>query len=173
MKFNRTSIDGVYVIETDQRSDARGFFARLFCVDEFSLADISFMPRQMSLSRNFALHTLRGMHFCLEPEAKMVRCVKGAILDVVFDIRRDSSTFGHSFGITLDDRELRGLFIAPGLAHGFLTLQSETDVLYQMERIYRPGFDAGLRWDDPMFAYAWPVKPAVINQRDDSWPDFH
>lgn len=172
MRFRRTPIEGVVIVEPELHVDARGFFTRLSCPEEFASAGIPFSPRQTSLSRNTARHTLRGMHFCLEPEAKLVRCVRGRIHDVVFDIRRDSATFGQSFGLDLDAAQAMALAIAPGLAHGFLTLEPECDVLYQMERLYRPGFDRGLRWNDAAFAYSWPAVPAVIDGKDASWPDF-
>jgi dTDP-4-dehydrorhamnose 3,5-epimerase len=172
MRFLPTAIDGVVVIEPDLHKDARGFFTRLSCPEEFATAGIPFGPRQTSLSRNIALHTLRGMHFCLEPEAKLVRCIRGRIHDVVYDIRPQSRTFGESFSLELDAQGAHALFIAPGLAHGFLTLEPDTDVLYQMERLYRPGFDRGLRWNDPGFGQTWPAAPAVMDPKDASWPDF-
>jgi dTDP-4-dehydrorhamnose 3,5-epimerase len=172
MRFRLTPIEGVVIVEPDLHVDARGFFTRLSCPEEFAAAGIAFAPQQTSLSRNTARHTLRGMHFCLESEAKLVRCVRGRIHDVVYDIRRDSRTFGQSFGLDLDAQGAAALFIAPGLAHGFLTLEDECDVLYQMQRLYRPGYDLGLRWDDPAFTHAWPAAPAVIDAKDAAWPDF-
>ena len=172
MRFIPTTIDGVMVIEPDLHADERGFFTRLSCTEEFEAANIAFAPKQTSLSRNLARHTLRGMHFCLEPEAKLVRCIRGRIHDVVFDIRQNSPTFGKSFGYDLDAESAHALYIAPGLAHGFLTLEPDSDVLYQMERLYRPGFDRGLRWNDPAFTHPWPASPQVIDAKDSSWPDF-
>lgn len=172
MRFSGTGIEGVLIVDPEPHEDERGFFARLSCPVEFADAHIAFSPNQTSISRNTARHTLRGMHYCLEPEPKLVRCVRGRILDVVFDIRRDSPTFGRAAGVELDPNGLRGLFIPAGVAHGFLTLEPDSDVLYQIERIYRPGFDAGLRWNDPRFAFDWPARPAIIGARDAQWPDF-
>ena len=172
MRFAKTDIEGLLIIDPDLHADERGFFARLSCPDEFAREGIDFRPVQTSVSRNDALHTLRGMHYCREPEAKLVRCARGAILDVVFDIRRDSPSFGRAVGVDLDDRGLRALYIPAGLAHGFLTLKPDSDVLYQIDRIFRPGFDEGLRWNDPRFSFAWPAAPAVIGARDANWPDF-
>jgi dTDP-4-dehydrorhamnose 3,5-epimerase len=172
MRFVPTDLAGVMIVEPDLHRDERGFFARLACDEEFAAAGIGFEARQTSLSRNLGLHTLRGMHSCREPEAKLVRCIRGRILDVVFDIRGDSPTFGRSFGIELDAEGAGGLYIPAGAAHGFLTLEPDTDVLYQIDRVYRPGCDFGLRWNDPMFAFAWPAPPAIISARDADYPDF-
>ena len=172
MRFLATQIAGVMIVEPDLHADERGFFTRLSCPEEFAATGVTFDPRQTSLSRNTARHTLRGMHFCSEPEAKLVRCTRGRILDVVFDIRPDSATYLKSFGVELDAIGARALFIPPGLAHGFLTLADETDVLYQIDRIYRPGHDQGLRWNDRAFGFAWPAAPAVIGARDATYADF-
>ena len=172
MRFAPTAIDGVLIVEPELQTDERGFFTRLNCVDEFASAGVAFVARQTSLSRNAARHTLRGMHYCVEPEAKLVRCARGKILDVVFDTRPDSPTFRRAFGVELDHESARGLYVPPGVAHGFLTLRADTDVLYQIDRAWRPGFDAGLRWNDPAFAFEWPAAPVVIGARDASWPDF-
>lgn len=172
MRFVAANIEGVFLVEPDLHTDARGFFTRLACPQEFAAAGISFEPRQTSLSRNTARHTLRGMHYCREPEAKLVRCVRGRIFDAVFDIRPESPTFRRTFAAELDADNARALFIPPGVAHGFLTLEAESDVLYQMDRLYRPGFDAGLRWNDPGFALNWPAPPAVVDARDAGWADF-
>ncbi len=172
MRFLETPLAGVLILEAEPNADNRGFFARLACPEEFARAGVAFETRQTSLSRNIARHTLRGMHYCLEAEAKLVRCVRGRIHDVVFDIRANSPTCGQAFGVDLDADGARGLYIAPGLAHGFLTLEPECDVLYQMQRLYRSGFDAGLRWNDAAFAYNWPATPAVIDARDASYADF-
>jgi dTDP-4-dehydrorhamnose 3,5-epimerase len=173
MRFVATDLVGVMIVEPELRHDNRGFFTRLNCEEEFAVAGIPFSACQTSLSRNITRHTLRGMHASIEPEAKLVRCTRGEILDVVFDIRRDSPTFGRSFCIALDAESARALYVPAGMAHGFLTLAPQTDVLYQIDRLYRPGFDFGLRWNDPLFAFAWPDSPAVISERDANYPDFH
>ena len=172
MRFTPTIIDGVFIADIEARSDARGFFARLSCPQEFAAAGIDFEPRQTSLSRNSASQTLRGMHFSTAPEAKLVRCTRGAIHDVAFDIRPQSPTYGRAFGLDLDAESSRALYFPEGVAHGFLTLEADSDVLYQMNRLYQPGSDGGLRWNDPFFNYRWPAKPAVIDARDSAYPDF-
>lgn len=160
------------VVHPDTHVDERGFFTRLQCPGEFAGAGISFTPLQTSLSRNTKALTLRGMHYATEPEAKLVRCVRGRMHDVIFDIRPDSPSYRKAFGVELDPQSALGLFMPPGVAHGFLTLEPDTDVLYQIDRIYRPGFDAGLRWNDPAFGFKWPSEPLVIGDRDRTWPDF-
>ncbi len=172
MQAASTAISGVFLLKPEPISDERGFFARLSCTDEFARLGISWCPKQMSLSRNTHVYTLRGMHYCMEPEAKLVRCGRGRILDVLFDIRRDSPTFGSCAGFELDAQSALSLYVPNGVAHGFLTLEPDCDVIYQMERIYRPGYDAGLRWNDPLFAFRWPAPPQVISARDASYPDF-
>jgi dTDP-4-dehydrorhamnose 3,5-epimerase len=172
MRFQSTSVEGVHLVEVEAKSDERGFFARLFCPEEFAAAGIPFSSRQTSLSRNRKRLTLRGMHYSTEPEAKLVRCTRGRIFDVAVDIRAGSSTFRHWCGYELDAAGASALYIPAGVAHGFLTLEDGCDVLYQVDRIYRPGFDAGVRWDDRAFGILWPGQPEVIHPRDAGFPDF-
>lgn len=172
MKFTATDIPGVVLIDIEPIADERGFFARLSCPIEMATAGIPFHPQQTSLSRNTARSTLRGMHYTTEPEAKLVRCVRGRIYDVALDLRPQSETFGKSIGCELDSKNAMALFIPAGVAHGFLTLAADSDVLYEIDRIYRPGFDAGVRWDDPFCKIKWPETPRVIHPRDLSYPDF-
>ena len=172
MRFLTTPVDGVVLVESDPAVDARGFFARLFDPQEFAANGISFAPLQTSLSHNLAAFTLRGMHYCTEPEAKLVHCSRGRIFDVALDIRRRSPTFGRWFGCELVGGNARGLLIPAGVAHGFLTIEPDSDVLYQIDRPYQPEFAAGVRWDDPAFDIHWPDAPAVINARDAEYPDF-
>lgn len=172
MRFLSTAVAGVMLVEPELIRDARGFFARLSCPEEMRAAGIAFQPLQTSLSRNDAMHTLRGLHFCLEPEAKLVRCVAGRIFDVALDLRAGSPTYLKHTAVELDARSACGLFIPPGVAHGFLTLEPQCDVLYQIDRIFRPGYDAGVRWNDPAFAIAWPAEPEVVSDRDNGYPDW-
>lgn len=172
MKFRATDIPGVMEVEAEPRADARGFFARIYCPEEFAAAGIAFSSTQINLSRNDRAHTLRGMHWQDPPhaEAKLVRVTSGAVHDVVIDLRPDSPTFRRWRAFRLDARKANALFIPEGCAHGFLTLADETDVLYQMSRPYVGGQARGLRYDDPGFAIDWPAAPAVIAQADLAWP---
>lgn len=174
MRIRDTEIPGVRLIEAEPAVDARGAFARLYCPDEFAAAGLAFAPVQVNLSRNPAALTLRGMHYQKPPraEAKLVHVTRGAIFDVALDLRRESSAFRRWVGVRLDAAGLAALFIPEGCAHGFLTLEPDTDVLYHMSRRFEPGRGRGVRWNDPAFAIAWPARPEVISERDAGYPDF-
>jgi dTDP-4-dehydrorhamnose 3,5-epimerase len=173
MDFQRTAVDGVFRVAAQPHRDERGAFARLHCPEEFAAAGIAFAPVQTSLSGNPHAGTLRGMHYQPAPhaETKLVRCVRGRVFDVAVDLRPDSSTYRKWVGLELSADNLLALFIPQGVAHGFLTLEADTDVLYQISPAYRPGHEAGVRWDDPAFGVAWPETPQLISPRDASYPD--
>ncbi|MBV1703231.1 MAG: dTDP-4-dehydrorhamnose 3,5-epimerase family protein [Hyphomicrobiales bacterium] len=172
MKFAATGIEGVVRVSPEPARDGRGFFARLHCADEFARAGHPFAPAQTSLSRNDAALTLRGMHWRAAPfaETKLVRVVRGAAFDVAVDLRPGSPTFRAWVGARLDAAGGDALLVPPGCAHGFLTLEEGTDVLYQIDRAYAPGHDRGFRWDDPAAGIDWPAAPAVVSARDATWP---
>jgi dTDP-4-dehydrorhamnose 3,5-epimerase len=174
VKFRRTDIADVVLVEPEPKADERGFFARLYCPDEFAAAKIDFTPLQVSLSRNQHMHTLRGMHFQNPPyaEAKLVHVTRGVAYDVIVDLRKDSATFGRWAAFELSAESARAVFIPQGCAHGFLTLAPETDVLYHIDRLQVGGQGRGYRWNDPAFGIRWPAEPAVISGADRAWPDF-
>ena len=174
MIFTPTAIAGVVVVETEPARDARGSFARLHCPDEFAAAGHPFTPAQTSLSHNARAGTLRGMHFQAAPyaETKLVRVTRGRAYDVVVDLRPQSPTHRQWAGVELDADKANAVLIPEGIAHGFLTLEDETDVLYQIAPTYSPGHDRGVRWDDPAFGVAWPKTPSVISDRDARYPDY-
>ncbi|MEM7744059.1 MAG: dTDP-4-dehydrorhamnose 3,5-epimerase, partial [Pseudomonadota bacterium] len=151
----------------------RGRFARLYCPEEFAAAGIDFAPVQVNLSTNFERYTLRGMHFQKPPhaEAKLVRVTRGRAWDVVLDLR-PGPTQGRWIAEELTANAMNALFLPEGVAHGFLTLEPETEVLYHMGRMYVPGHGDGVRWDDPTFAIDWPAVPKVLDGKDCDWPDF-
>ncbi|MDB5499731.1 MAG: rfbD [Phenylobacterium sp.] len=173
MRFSETGIDGVVVIDIEPREDARGAFARLQCPDEFAAAGHPFVPVQTSLSRNPHRGTLRGMHYQRAPhaETKLVRAVRGRMFDVALDLRTDSPSYRRWTSAELSAENGRALLIPQGVAHGFLTLEPDTDMLYQISPAFQPGHEAGVRWDDPAFAIAWPAAPQVISARDAGYPD--
>jgi dTDP-4-dehydrorhamnose 3,5-epimerase len=173
MRFSETAIPGVVAVDIEPREDARGAFARLHCPDEFTAAGHPFAPAQTSLSRNPRTGTLRGMHYQPPPhsETKLVRAVRGRIFDVALDLRAGSPTYRRWTSAELSAENGRALLIPEGVAHGFLTLEPDTDVLYQITPAFQPGHEAGVRWDDPAFAIAWPAAPQVISERDASYPD--
>lgn len=174
MRFLPTAIDGVVQVELEPVSDERGSFARLHCPEAFATAGHAFIPAQTSLSRNTQALTLRGMHYEAPPraEAKLVRVTRGRAFDVAVDLRPDSPTYRRWVGAELSADNGRAMLIGAGMAHGFLTLEPETDVLYQIDRMFEPGHGRGVRWDDPAFGIAWPAKPLVISRRDAEYPDF-
>lgn len=173
MRFAGTAIDGVTVVDLDPSSDERGYFARLHCPDEFAAAGHPFVPAQTSLSRNTAAYTLRGLHYEAPPraEVKLVRATRGRIFDVAVDLRPDSPTYLKWTGAELSADNGRALLIGAGMAHGFITLEPDTDVLYQIDRMFEPGHGRGVRWNDPAFGVDWPAPPAVISERDATYPD--
>lgn len=172
MKFAPTGIAGVVRVEWEPRGDDRGAFSRLHCPDEFAAAGHAFEPAQTSLSRNPAKGTLRGMHYQPSPhgETKLVRVVRGAVFDVAIDLREGSPTYRRWTAAELTAANGAALLIPEGIAHGFLTLEPDTDVLYQISPKYAPGREAGVRWDDPAFGIDWPETPALISDRDASYP---
>jgi dTDP-4-dehydrorhamnose 3,5-epimerase len=173
MRFSETTIPGVVIVDIEPHADERGLFARLQCPDEFAAAGHPFAPAQTSLSRNPQRHTLRGLHHQPPPraETKLVRVVRGRIFDVAVDLRRGSSTYLRWTAAELSAETARALLIPEGVAHGFLTLEPDTDVLYQISPRFEPGHEAGARWDDPAFAIAWPAAPRLISERDAGYPD--
>jgi dTDP-4-dehydrorhamnose 3,5-epimerase len=173
MQFAETGIAGVLLVLAEPNEDERGGFARLQCPDEFAAAGALFEPVQTSLSRNPRPGTLRGLHYQPEPygERKLVRAVRGRMFDVALDLRPGSRTYLKWVGAELSAENATALFIPEGVAHGFLTLEPDTDVLYQISPKFAPGHEAGVRWDDPAFAIQWPAAPALISERDASYPD--
>jgi dTDP-4-dehydrorhamnose 3,5-epimerase len=174
MIFRETKLAGAFVIDLEPRTDDRGFFARCFCEHEFAEHGLPTRFPQCNLSRNKGKRTLRGMHFQAAPhqESKLVRCVSGAIYDVVVDLRAGSPTYLAWVGVDLSAENGRSLFIPEGLAHGFLTLEDHTDVFYHMGDFFRPEGAMGVRWNDPRFGIEWPETPSVISERDATYPDF-
>jgi len=175
LRFIETELAGAYVLELDRHVDERGFFARVWCRDEFADLGLTAELAQCSISRNTRAGTLRGLHFQRPPheEAKLVRCTSGAIYDVIVDLRSASATHGRWISVELDAVGGRSLYVPEGFAHGFQTLVDDTDVLYMMSTPYFPEAAAGVRWDDSSFQIEWPATSSrTINERDRSWPDF-
>jgi dTDP-4-dehydrorhamnose 3,5-epimerase len=172
--FRETPLSGAWVLELAPHRDERGFFARTYCDRELAEHGLPTHWPQCNLSRNTRKGTLRGMHYNLPPhrEAKLVRCVRGAIWDAIIDLRADSPTRLRWFGLELSAEQGNALYIPEGFAHGFITLQDDTDVFYHMGRVYEGAAARGLRWDDPRVAIAWPLAPVVIDERDRTYPDF-
>jgi dTDP-4-dehydrorhamnose 3,5-epimerase len=174
MKFTETRLSGAYVIELQAIEDDRGFFARTFCRQELADHDLIGDVVQANMSWNKTRGTLRGMHYQYAPyqETKLIRCTRGSLYDVIIDLRPESPTFGEHFGVELSDRNRKALFVPRGFAHGFITLEDDTDAFYMVSQSYQPGSEGGIRWNDPRFGIEWPMKPVVISEKDANWPDF-
>jgi dTDP-4-dehydrorhamnose 3,5-epimerase len=173
MRFRETKLRGVFEIDLEPSFDERGFFARSWCRREFTARGLSPALAQCNVSYNDRKGTLRGMHYQQpHPEAKLVRCIRGAIYDVALDLRRDSPTFRRWVASVLTAENRRALYISEGFAHGFQTLVNDTEVFYQMSEFYKEGSGRGVRWDDPAFAIDWPVPVQVISERDRTYPAF-
>ena len=175
MQFQPLSIAGAYLVQVEPHADERGLFARVFCRDEFAAAGLPGAFVQSSLSFNARRGTLRGMHFQRSPsrEDKLVRCVRGAVHDVLLDLRPDSPSYLRHEGLRLDDANRDSVFIPHGVAHGFLTLADASEVLYAMTDVYAPSLADGVRWNDPAFAIGWPdAGEMTISARDAGYPDF-
>lgn len=174
MRISQTAITGCFSIDAEPMRDERGHFTRVFCVEELASAGIVFSCPQINLSGNAKRFTLRGLHYQDPPfaEAKFVRAVRGRAFDVVVDLRPSSASYKRWISIVLDSAAMNAVYVPEGCAHGFLTLEDDTDILYQMGRSFMPGKGLGIRWNDPSFAIDWPCLPTVISERDRTYPDF-
>ena len=175
MKITPTKIPGVMVIDLERRSDERGFFARQWCAEEMTAAGLDPRLSQMNISRSVAAGTLRGIHFQKVPhaEVKLVRCAKGAFFDVAVDLRPESATYCQWFGIELSAETGQMLYIPEGCGHAALTLEPDTDIVYQASVPYAPASATGIRFNDPAIAIAWPHSIEVVSLQDRNWPAFN
>lgn len=174
MIFTETPLRGAYLIDLEKRGDDRGFFARAFCEQEFGAHELATRFVQVNNSLSAQKGTLRGMHYQLVPKAetKLVRSIRGALYDVILDLRDGSPTFGKSFGAELTAENRRMMYVPKGFAHGFITLADDSEALYFVDEFYAPGQERGIRWNDPRFAIQWPIAPVVISDKDRSHGDF-
>jgi dTDP-4-dehydrorhamnose 3,5-epimerase len=172
VKFHETALAGAFIVEPDPMTDERGSFARIVCQREFEARGLPGLFVQSSVSTNLCAGTLRGLHMRTAPsaEAKLVRCIAGRLADVIVDLRPESATFRRHEIVELDAATLRALLVPEGFAHGFVTLQDHTVVLYQMTEFYEPGGESGIRFDDPELAISWPRPPAMMSARDAAFP---
>jgi len=172
--FQKTNLSGVFEIQLEPLRDERGFFARTWCREEFRSHGLDHKLVQCSISFNVRKGTLRGLHYQVSPhqETKLVRCTRGAIFDVVVDLRPQSPTFRGWTAVVLTSEKRNMVFVPHGCAHGFLTLEDESEVFYQMSEFYDAVSSRGVRWDDPAFQIAWPSRVEVISDRDRTYPDF-
>jgi len=174
VKFHETELQGAFIIELDRMTDQRGFFARSWCRKEFE--DHGLVPDvvQANVSYNHVAGTLRGMHYQISPyeETKLIRCTRGALYDVIVDLRPGSPTHKKWIGVELTQDNYRMLYVPASFAHGFITLQDATEAAYFVTEAYTPGAERGLRWNDPAFGIVWPRAVDVISDKDAAWPDY-
>jgi len=172
--FVETTIPGAFRIELERHADERGAFARIWCARELEAHGLRARLAQCSISTNARKGTLRGMHYSVPPaaEAKVVRCVRGAIYDVLLDLRRESPTYLTWVSETLTADNGRAFYVPEGVAHGFQTLEDATDVLYEISEFYDSACARGVRWDDPTFRIVWPEGERIISERDRTHPSF-
>jgi dTDP-4-dehydrorhamnose 3,5-epimerase len=171
MIFVETELKGAYIIELERREDDRGFFARAFCQKEFEAHGLKPIIAQTNIASNRKKGTLRGMHFQHPPaaETKLVRCTRGAILDIIVDLRPESPTYLRHIAVELNEDNQRALFVPERFAHGYQALRDNTDTSYQVGEFYTPGSESGLRHDDPRLGLSWPLPVAVISDKDRAW----
>ncbi|MEI7643598.1 MAG: dTDP-4-dehydrorhamnose 3,5-epimerase [Chloroflexales bacterium] len=174
MFFTPTELVGAFVIDVQRFEDNRGFFACTWSADEFERRGLGVPLAQMNLSYNRVRGTLRGMHFRYSPyaETKLVRCVRGSIVDVIIDLRPDSPSYKRWDSVELTAENRRAVYVPKGFAHGFQTLVDDVEVMYQVSHGYMPGAEGGVRYDDPAFGINWPLPPTEISPKDTQWPDF-
>ncbi len=174
MLFTPTPLAGAYLIDLEKKGDDRGFFARAFCENEFKQHNLVSHFCQVNNSLSGEKGTLRGMHYQLAPraETKLVRCIRGALYDLILDLRAGSVTFGRSFGAELSAENRRMMYVPKGFAHGFLTLAADTEAFYFVDEFYSPEHERGIRYDDPRFDLRWPAMPCIISEKDRGHRDF-
>ena len=172
MIFHETKLEGAYIVELDQKEDARGFFARAFCAREFEAHGLSAQMVQANLSYSAKKGTLRGMHYQVPPasEPKFIRCVRGKIWDVVIDMRLDSPTYLQHISVELSADNRRALYVPDMFAHGNQALSDDVELFYLVGEFYTPGCERGVRYDDPAIGIEWPLPVTVISDKDRSWP---
>ncbi len=174
MIFHQLEIPGAYLLEPERKEDHRGFFARTYCRNELEERGLDPTVVQCNISVNKKKGTVRGMHWQDHPypEIRLVRCTRGAIHDVIVDLRPNSRAFKKHYSVELTDENRLSLYVPAGCAHGFQTLADDTEVFYQMSEFYYPEHARGVRWNDPAFSITWPLEITVISERDTRFPDF-
>ncbi|MEO0835855.1 MAG: dTDP-4-dehydrorhamnose 3,5-epimerase [Cyanobacteria bacterium J06642_3] len=172
MEFKETKLKGAYIISLEPRIDHRGFFSRTFCAEEFKAYNLKPAVAQCNLSFNYAKGTLRGMHYQISPatETKFIRCTKGAIYDVIVDMRPRSATYLQHIGVELSEENRLALYVPEMFAHGYQALTDNTEIIYQVSEFYTPNRERGIHYDDPNLGIRWPLPISEISDKDASWP---
>ena len=174
MKFTETKLKGAFIVEIEKLTDDRGFFARAWCRKEFEAHGLTSAVVQANVSFNRKRGTLRGMHYQIAPfqESKLIRCTRGAIYDVIIDLRPESPTYKEWIGVELTADNYTLFFVPEDFSHGFITLMDDTEITYQVSQFYTPGSEKGIRFNDPIFNIQWPLEVSVISDKDSNWSDF-
>jgi dTDP-4-dehydrorhamnose 3,5-epimerase len=174
MIFTPTKLAGAFLIQLERKEDARGSFARAWCQREFEAQGLASNIAQMNLSHTLLRGTIRGLHYQAQPcaETKLVSCLRGALYDVIVDLRPQSSTYKKWMAVELTAAEHRMLYVPEGFAHGFQSLEDNTELLYLVSQFYSPGHERGIRYNDPAFAIHWPLDVLSLSDKDRQWPDF-
>lgn len=174
MIFTQTKLEGAFIIDIEPRQDERGFFARSLCRNEFDAQGLNAAMVQMNLGFSHRKGTLRGMHFQTPPfaEVKLIRCTRGAIYDVIIDLRPDSPTRTQWVGVELSDQNRRMVYVPEGFAHGYITLMDDTEMVYQTTQFFSKDHATGVRFNDPAFQIDWPIPAVVVSEQDGNWPDY-
>lgn len=174
MKFIETKLQGSFIIEPEKLTDNRGFFTRVWDYKIFDAMGLNPKLAQCNVSLSNKKGTIRGMHYQVNPyeEVKLVRCTQGSIFDVIIDLRSNSKTYKEWVGYNLSSQNHKMLYVPEGFAHGFQTLEDNSEIFYQVSQFYTPNAENGIRWDDALFNISWPLKPTVISVKDSSWPKF-
>lgn len=174
MIFTETKIKGAFIVDIKRISDDRGFFGRAFCQREMKKMGLNERVAQTNLSSNPKKGTLRGLHYQVSPheESKLVRCTRGSLFDVIVDLRKSSETYGQWFGTKLTADSFQMLYVPEGCAHGFVTLEDNTDIMYEVSEFYAPNAERGLLWNDPTIGIQWPIEPLIISEKDKQQPFF-
>lgn len=171
MIFHETKLNGAFIVDLDMKDDDRGFFARAFCAQEFEVLGLRPQVMQANLSYNHSMGTLRGMHYQVSPasEPKFIRCIRGAIWDVIIDMRPESPTYLEHLGVELSAENRRAIYVPDMFAHGNQALTDGAELLYLVGEFYTPGCERGVRYDDPSIGIEWPLPVSVISEKDASW----
>lgn len=174
MRFTPTCVEGAYIVDLAPYQDSRGLFARMFCQEIFKRQGLSPDIVQANCSWSKEKGTLRGLHYQLPPfaETKLVRCLSGAVYDLVLDLRPESPSFRRWHGEVLTPENRRMLYVPQGCAHGFITLEPDSELFYMVSAAYSKEYERGIRWDDPYFAIEWPIAPSVISEKDQTHPNY-
>jgi dTDP-4-dehydrorhamnose 3,5-epimerase len=175
MIFNKTKLDGAYIVEMEPIGDNRGFFARAWCTKEFESFGLIAQFVQANLTYSPERGTVRGLHYQIAPhqEVKLVRCTRGATYDVIVDLRPESPTYKEWLAIELTADNHKMIYIPAGFAHGYQILMDDTEVFYQVGQFYAPQYERGARWNDPAFGIEWPIaSPLILSEKDRNWPDY-